>query len=107
VWSYHDNVELLLSSNVSGDGFITNLEVKWNLIGYPYNTSIPKENLIINYDGVDYTWFEATSQPDPIILGYIYGWSQSSQYYIISEKLEPTCGYWIYSYYQCTLKKSN
>jgi len=82
VWSYHDDVEFLLSVNMSDDDYITMLGEKWNLVGYPYISSIAKEDLIIYFDGVNYSWFEATSFPDPIILGYVYGWNGGSWLFV-------------------------
>jgi len=40
-----------------------------------------------------------------IILGFIYSWSRSTQTYILSDELDPGYGYWMYAYYDCTLKK--
>jgi len=104
VWAYYD-CELLVSGNITSDGNITALKQKWNIIGLPYNTSVAKENLIINYSGADYTWQQATTGPDPIILGFIYGWGRNTQNYILSDDLDPGYGYWMYAYHDCTLKK--
>jgi len=107
VWSYHSNVELLLSSDVSGDGHITALKQKWNIMGQPYNTTLDKNNLIIRYNVTDYTWTEATTnnneEGEPLLLGFIYEWNRNNQQYILSDLLQPGYGYWMYAYYNITL----
>ena len=50
-----------------------------------------------------YTWTEATTGGDPIILSYIYNWSRSSYNYGFSDYLDPGYTYWIYAYYDCSL----
>jgi PKD repeat protein len=104
IWAYYD-CELIITGNVTDDGYITALKEKWNIMGLPYNTSLAKEDLIINYGGSDYTWEEATTGSDPIILGFIYGWDRITQTYILSDEFDPGYGYWMYAYYNCTLKK--
>ena len=102
VWAYH-NCNLSVSGNITDDGYITALQQRWNIIGLPYNTSVNKQNLTINYNGTDYTWQQAVNSN--IILGFIYGWDRNTQNYMISEDLDPGYGYWMYAYYDCILKK--
>jgi hypothetical protein len=102
VWAYH-NCDLLVSGNITDDGYITALQQRWNIIGLPYNTSVNKQNLTINYNGTDYTWQQAVNSN--IILGFVYGWDRNTQNYIISDSLDPANGYWMYAYYDCILKK--
>ena len=108
MWAYYD-CELLIPSNVVGTGDITDLELQWNIMGLPYETSLDKEDLIVHYDGDDYTWENATSSNNPtvgpIILGFIYGWDGTNQTYMLSDDFGPGYGYWMYAYYECTLKK--
>jgi len=57
----------------------------------------------------DYSWYEAISgnneEGEPLILGFIYGWNRSAQMYELSDEFDPGYGYWMYAYYNCTLKK--
>ena len=95
----------ILSGNASDGNNITSLKPGWCMMGLPYNLSLAKEDLIIHYSGADYNWTEATTGPDPIILGFIYDWSRNTQQYILSDTFDPGYGYWMYAYYNCTLKK--
>jgi len=54
MWAYH-NCELILSSNVNDDGYITSLKSDWNIMGVQYNMSLDKEELIVHYNVTDYT----------------------------------------------------
>jgi hypothetical protein len=109
LWAYKE-CELLIASNVIGDGYITELKQSWNIMGLPYNESLNKEDLIIHYNITDYSWENATSsnneKGEPLILGFIYGWYRSVQTYMLSDTFDPGYGYWMYAYYECTLKKS-
>ena len=107
-WMYaYYNCELLLTSNIIDNDYITNLEYQWNLFGIPSDELLDKENLIIHYNLTDYSWENATGsnneEGEPIILGFIYGWNRTPQNYILSDEFEPGLGYWIYAYYSCTL----
>ena len=101
VYAYHD-CNLILSGNIS-DSYITELNQKWNIMGIPFNVSLPKEDLIIIHDGTEYTWQEAVD--NLIILGFIYNWNRNSQTYTLADDFNPGYGYWMYAYYDCTLKK--
>jgi len=101
VYAYHD-CNLIVSGNIS-NGYITELKQKWNIMGIPFNVSLPKEDLIIIYDETEYTWQEAVD--NSIILGFIYGWNRNSQTYTLTDDFDPGCGYWMYAYYNCILKK--
>ncbi len=100
-YAYHE-CDLVVAGNIS-DGYITDLKQKWNIMGIPFNSTLPKEDLIIHYAGADYTWQEAVD--NTIILGFIYDWNRITQTYALSDDFVPTYGYWMYSYYNCTLKK--
>ncbi|GAH00106.1 unnamed protein product, partial [marine sediment metagenome] len=63
------------------------------------------EDLIVHYDGNDYTWEQATTGADPIILGFIYDWDGTTQMYVLVDVFEPGQGYWMYAYYDCILKR--
>jgi hypothetical protein len=105
VWSYYDDVDLKLTSEKTSSDDITDLVNGWNIMGLPDSSALSKENIIIHYDGTDYTWNEATSGPDPIILGFIYEWNRASQQYDLSNSLIPTHGHWMFAYYDCTIKQ--
>ncbi len=106
-WMYAYHECELWAENISaftrGEN-ITNLKVEWNAMGSPDSNSYNKDDLIILYGGSSYTWTEATTGGDPIILGFIYNWSRSSQNYGFTDYLDPGYSYWMYAYYNCTLQ---
>jgi hypothetical protein len=103
MWAYHDCILLIANSTV-GTGHITDFQSSWNIMGSPYNTTLAATNLITTYQTTDYTWTEATT--GNIILGFIYSWNSTSQGYLLKTTFEPGEGYWMYAYYDCTLKQS-
>jgi hypothetical protein len=104
-WMYaYSDCTLWITSNTSNnDDYITGLLEEWNLVGLPYDTSVDKGNLTVNYNGTNYTWLQAVD--NGTILGFIYGWNTTSQNYISTDILIPGYGYWMYAYHNCTLKK--
>jgi hypothetical protein len=108
IWAYA-NCQLLLPSNAAApsDRPITDLLSKWNVMGLPYATSLAQTALDIVYSGTHYTWAEATTGADPIILGFIYGWDSSSQMYAVQTTIEPGQGYWMYAYHDCSLYRGD
>jgi hypothetical protein len=105
-WMYaYEDCELIKTAEINTDDLITNLKTGWGIMGIPFNTTTAKEDLTITHDGSDYNWTEATTGPDPIILGFIYNWDTDAQYYALSDNLEPGNGYWMYAYYNCTIKR--
>jgi len=76
------------------------LTENWNLITIPVNDSVSKNEIMVNYLGVNYSWQEAVD--NSTILGYIYKWNAIHQNYEFAENL--ACGecYWIYAYENCT-----
>jgi len=82
---------------------ITDLLVYWNAVGSPDCNSHNKNDLRVWYDGDIYTWTEATTGGDPIVLGFIYNWSRINQNYGFTDVIDPGYTYWIYAYYDCTL----
>jgi hypothetical protein len=83
------------------DTYITGLLQNWNLIGAPTTNSVVKQNLRIRYNGTIYTWQNAVT--NSIILGFIYGWNETSQIYQLTDVLQPGESYWMYAYHNCTL----
>jgi hypothetical protein len=108
IWTYYE-CSILIFTNAVSDEYLTSLSKKWNTIGLPGNISILKEDVVIQYNGTDYSWYEATTnnneEGEPLILSFIYGWNEYTQNYILSEYLEPGNGYWMYAFYNCILKK--
>lgn len=86
---------------------ITALQTEWNIIGLPHNTTVPKEQIIIYYNGGEYNWTQATTSNnptgEPIINNFFYNWERTNQQYITNNTLLPGYAYWIYSYRNCTL----
>jgi len=56
-----------------GKAFFTNILSKWNLVSIPYNQSVSEDNIIISYNGSDYSWDDAVS--NSVILDLIYKWA--------------------------------
>jgi hypothetical protein len=91
----------IMSFEINDDLYINDLQSKWNYISVPFNQSINKNNLIIKYNGYNYSWQEAVDSK--IVLNFIYEWNRSSQSYEIVDTILPGFGYWIYSYHICEL----
>jgi hypothetical protein len=81
--------------------YITTVSTNWNLISLPFNKSVDKEDLIVNYGTIDYTWADA------VIAGYIsdfiFGWDRNTQSYTFANTLEPGYGYWMFAYSTCDI----
>ena len=73
----------------------------WNFVSIPSNQSVNKNNITVNYLGVNYTWQQAVD--NGTILGFIYGWNTISQSYDTIDVLDPGNGYWMYAYEECNL----
>ena len=96
------NVELHVWSDAVGTGQITTLKPHWNIIGLPYETPVNVQDLLIDYDSQTYTWSQAVSAH--IVLGFVYGWGTGI--YTLDTTLQPSEGYWMYAYHECTLKRT-
>ena len=81
---------------------ITDLTLSWNLISIPFNKSISKTDLIVNYNGTNYTWYDAINAS--IINEYLFGWNRTGQSYTFTDTLQPGYGYWIYANDDCKIK---
>ena len=108
LWAYHD-CDLLIASSASPptSKHITDLQSKWNIMGLPYETSLPQGSLDIVFSSSHYGWTAATTGADPILLGFIYGWDSGSQLYTLKTTFEPGEGYWMYAYYDCSLNRGD
>jgi len=106
MWAYID-CEILVYSNDIGTGDITTIQLKWNIVGFPYDAPLVKENIIVNYEGVDYTWDESTTNDNPtgspIVLKFLYKWDRTIQRYAYADSFDAGEGYWMYAYKECTL----
>jgi len=110
-WVYAYKTCTILADGVStknNDGYITNMLTTWNIVGLPDIIPLAKEELIVKYQGVYYSWNNATTNNNPtggpIILGYIYNWSRPlPQHYELSNVFDPGYGYQMYAYYNCSL----
>ncbi|PNX53780.1 MAG: hypothetical protein BV458_02565 [Thermoplasmata archaeon M9B2D] len=102
IWAYNI-CDLLMYSNEEGTGHITNLQDGWNIMGLPYRTPIVKTATYIQNASGTYTWNNAVT--NHIILGFIYGWDSLNQMYDLCDTFDPTRGYWMYSYQDCTMLK--
>jgi len=81
---------------------VSDLFNQWNFISLPFNQSVSKNNLIINYNGTDYNWSDAVAAS--IVNDYIFGWNRDSQTYEFANILTPGFGYWLYAYDGCELR---
>jgi len=106
MWAYQ-NCELLIYINDVGTEDISTLQLKWNLVGFPHDAPLVKENLVVHYEEVDYTWDEATTSNNPtgspIVLKFLYGWERTSQRYAYADSFGAGEGYWMYAYKACAL----
>jgi len=100
---------LWITGDDNDDEFISDLGVQWNIAGLPFEDDVAVADLIVSYNGTVYPWFNATSSNNdlgmPILLGFVYGWNSSSQSYVTIDTLNPGQGYWLYTYYECILKR--
>ncbi len=104
VWAYQE-CELLFTSYKAPAETLVKLQTGWNMMGLPVNTSLSTSMILINDYNQEYTWDEATTGADPILLGFVYGWNTNYQTYVLSNVFEPGNGYWMYAFKPCYLKK--
>ena len=81
--------------------FTIDLKEGWNMVSVPLNQSVSKYDFLVDYEGV-YTW--NYSVENGVLLDYVYGWDAENQYYEFVDVLEPSRGYWIWSYYDLLLR---
>ncbi len=86
------------------DTYITDVEQNWNIISVPYDQSVNKANIIVEYLGTDYTWSEAVTMG--LVSNYLFGWNRVSQSYGFADSLMPGYAYWMYAYQPCMLKRT-
>ncbi|MFA5103131.1 MAG: DUF2341 domain-containing protein, partial [Candidatus Thermoplasmatota archaeon] len=111
-WMYaYQNCSVFMVSTMipSETDVITGLLTQWNLVGLPDDDVVPNQALVVRYDGVDYNWTQATTSNNPtgspLVLGFIYDWNRSGQFYQFSDSLVAGYAYWMYAYQNCVLRK--
>jgi len=111
---YDNNGEIndsITKSVLVGGLYISNLEEGWNLVSLPFNLSINKLDLFVQYNYDNCNWRQAINDHNPkgspIINDFIFGWSRNGQQYSFIDILEPGYGYWIYAYDDCLLVVEN
>ena len=100
-WTQNQSRFYSIYCSYTADILVNPINEWWNLFGVPFNGSVSKYDLIIKYDGNDYTWMEAVS--NNIITNFVYSYNRSSQSYNLVNSLNPGYGYWVYSYYDCDI----
>jgi hypothetical protein len=90
-------------AHFSNEEYITDLQMKWNIIGLPDNNPVHKNNITVFYNATLYTWQDAINQN--IILGFIYQWNETTQNYEATDILSPGKACWMYAYEDCSLLK--
>jgi len=87
------------------DVIITSMEQDWNFVSLPFNESLSKVNITVNYDGTNYSWADAVA--NNYVNDYVFGWNRSSQGYEFIDIFVPGYGYWMYAYVNCELWAEN
>lgn len=77
------------------------LQANWNLVSIPFNQTVNLTDLLVEYDGTNYTWDEAVT--NTIVNGFVFGWDRTGQSYEFVSQLLPGEGYWIFAYEPCDL----
>jgi hypothetical protein len=105
LFTYRDGINIL-PPTMKREETITTLSSGWNMVGLPMNQSVNLTDIIVEYNGSDYTWSNATSVVNDILDASVWGWDRLDQQYVLADSLIPLYGYWIFSNKQCTLKRS-
>ena len=79
-----------------GHRMLTRVEPGWNLISVRGKFDIHKENINVVCNGSVYNWSEAVDEG--FIVGFIYEYNVSGNYYDVVDVFNPHLGYWFYSY---------
>ena len=109
-WMYsYNSCEFWIEKNDSMefDSYITNLNFYWNIVSIPFNETVEKQDIIVNYNETNYNWIQATTNnnptDEPIILSFIYDWDRINQTYVTIDSLQPGDSYWFYAFKKCKL----
>jgi len=86
---------------------ITSLNQGWSFISLPYDQTIDKTTLFIEYNGFYYNWDQAITDINPLgtplINQFIFGWDRTVQSYAFNDLFEPGHGYWLYAGGDCKI----
>ncbi|VVB60525.1 Uncharacterised protein [uncultured archaeon] len=84
-----------------------NVKYQWNLISLPVDATISKADIIVRYNGQNYTWAQAVSEG--IVLNTIYNWQRGTTqaYGFTTSTLLPGEGYWMWAYHDCEVLIAN
>jgi hypothetical protein len=108
LFAYDDCDVLVKNVTMYSTGKISDMSMNWNCFGIPSSTTVDLSDLLIDYDGDEYNWSEATTTNNPTSSPFLdatmFYWDSSMQRYGIATKIEPSFGYWSYSYQDLTLK---
>lgn len=80
---------------------ITDLLAGWNFISAPYIQNIDKTDVLVHYDGTNYSWDDAVL--NGYVNDYIFGWDETIQSYQFADVLQPGTGFWMYATESLTL----
>ena len=83
------------------DDYITSMEQGWNIVGVPYDQSVEKEDIIVDYNGTAYNWTDAVI--NNIVNNFVFDWNRHDQSYTFSDTFIPGDAYWVYSYLDCEI----
>jgi subtilase family serine protease len=75
------------------------LQAGWNMIGDPFNSTIPISSLTFN----GATFSQASSTPDQLVGSAIFAYDMGSNSYVSASSLQFGQGYWIFAYSAVTM----
>jgi len=115
IWAKDENNNQNISENhmfiIGSLTTIADLYNNWNFISIPFNQTTNKTDLLIKYNGSDYTWDDATDPMNLFIDPVIFGWNRTTQTYEYmfgdDINLKSGHGYWIFAYEPCELLTQN
>jgi len=81
MFAYEPCSLLVPEYNITFSGEFTDIEPNWNVVSVPYNKSVNKEDIIVNYGGIDYSWPNASA--NGYINDIIFGWEEQHRIYIM------------------------
>jgi hypothetical protein len=95
--------KLVYQGDLTVDNSFTTLKKEYNIIGLPYNEPVALTDLVINFQGYNLTWEQATTKNNPtgsqiIIPNTVWYFDTVNNKYHAAEVLEPGKGYWMYCY---------
>ena len=104
LWWYSPIIKVTVGSNRYP---LSNLSDGWNLIAPSFNQSFVKSDIMIQYNGTNYSWSEAIDPENNLIDGNLFGWNSMGQSYTQLDTVTPGKGIWLYSYESCKILIKN